>query len=69
MATVPEKKTGPMFLDKARVKAIVDRAFAEMGFVPDPNALPHRARKMMRAQCVRPEENLFSRGVIEMREE
>lgn len=69
MATVPEKDARPKFLDKAELRAALDEAYARMGFVPDPNATAERARELMKADGVRPEENLFSRGIIAMREE
>ena len=69
MATIPEKQAGPRFLDKAEVKAIFDRAFADMGFVPDPTATAERSQGRMHAPGIKPEENVFSRGIIAMREE
>jgi hypothetical protein len=52
--------------DKARLKRSVARAFEEMG-IQSPPVPPEKLREMM-AECgVRPEDNLFSRGIKEMR--
>ena len=69
MATMPEKDVKSGTLDLETVRAIIERRNARMGFVPIPNPSIQRIRELMWADGVRPEENLFSRGIIEMREE
>jgi hypothetical protein len=54
--------------DKGALKAAAAKAFAEMGVAGKP-VPPEELRRMM-AECgIRPEDNLFSRGIAEMREE
>lgn len=40
---------------------------AQMGFVPDPEATPEKARDLMRAGGIRAEDSLFSRDIIRAR--
>ena len=54
--------------DKARLKAAVAKAFEEMGIQGEP-VPPEKLREMMAACGINPEDNLFSRGIMEMREE
>ncbi len=62
-----------LFIDKAEVRRIVAEQNAKTGCVPDPTATPQKARAMgercLRAAGLRPEDNVFSRGIIEAREE
>lgn len=67
MATIPRKKIVP--LDKAMIRRVFAEANARMGFVPDPTATGRKTREKMLALGIHPEECLFSRGIIEMREE
>jgi hypothetical protein len=54
--------------DKARLKQSMARAFEEMGIRGEP-VPPEKLREMI-AECgIRPEDNSFSKGIIEMREE
>lgn len=69
MATSKVKRTSPLFVDKKKIQEIVARTNAEMGFVPDPAATPAKARQMMLNRGIRPEDNLFSRGIIAARDE
>jgi hypothetical protein len=55
-------------LEKQDQKAAMLKAFAQMGTIPAPVA-PEQLRQMMAACGVRPEDNLFSRSIQEMREE
>jgi hypothetical protein len=54
--------------DKARLKQSMAKAFEEMGIRGEP-VPPAKLREMM-AECgIKPEDNSFSKGIIEMREE
>ena len=66
---IAEHKVTPLFLDKDEIRRIVDEQNAKSGFVPDPEATPQKARAMMLAQGVRPEDRIGSLGIIEARDE
>ncbi len=55
-------------LHQAEISAAAAAAFAEMGISGKPVG-PEKLRAMMLADGVNPEDNQFSRGIIEMREE
>jgi hypothetical protein len=69
MIDVAKRNIRGLFLDKEPIRKIVAKQNERMGFVPDPTATPEKAREMMRALGIRPEDNLFSRGIIAAREE
>jgi hypothetical protein len=50
------------------VSAAVAKAFAEMGITGEPIG-PEEVQRRMIAEGIRPEDNIFSRGIMEMREE
>jgi hypothetical protein len=54
--------------DKPRLQALMAKVLTDMGVSGEPVS-PQSLREMMAADGVRPEENLFSRGIQEMREE
>jgi hypothetical protein len=54
--------------NQAAFSAAVAKAFTEMGIVGEPVGV-ERLREMMAACGIKPEENLFSREIIAMREE
>jgi hypothetical protein len=54
--------------DKAKLKRSVNRAFAEMGIHGHPVS-PEKLREIMAESGVKPEDNAFSKGIREMREE
>jgi hypothetical protein len=58
-----------MLVDKKAIQRIVAEQNRRMGFVPDPDATAEKALALMRAQGIRPEDNLGSRGIIAAREE
>ena len=68
-----ETELKSLFVDKEEIRRIIAEQNAKSGFVPDPTATPQRARAMvekcLRAAGLRPEDNVFSRGIIEAREE
>ena len=53
--------------DRESLRQEVARINALMGFVPDPDATPEKARALMRAEGIRAEDNLFSRDIIRAR--
>ena len=56
------------FVDKEQLRPIIDDAFAAMGVRGEPIGAEN-VQEMMAACGVPPEDNLFSRGIIDMREE
>ena len=58
-----------LFADKPEIQRLVAEISAEMGTLDDPSATPQKAREMMLALGIRPEDNEFSRGIIAAREE
>jgi hypothetical protein len=57
------------FIDKTEIRRIVAEQNQRLGFVPDPTATPEKAQEMMLALGIRPEDNIFSRGIIAARDE
>lgn len=53
---------------QAAISAAADKAFKEMGITGEPVGI-EKLREMMAASGIKPEENLFSREIIAMREE
>lgn len=68
MATI-EREVSNAFADKAQVRRLVAEVNEQMGFVPDPAATPQKAREMMLADGIRPEDNTFSAELMRMRYE
>jgi hypothetical protein len=58
----------PLYVDKSELRRVVDRVNEETDFVPDPDATPEKAQRMMLALGIRPQDNLFSGGIIAARE-
>ncbi len=56
------------FVDKEKLRPIVDKVFEAMGIHGEPIGA-EKVQEMIAACGVKPEDNLFSRGIIEMREE
>ncbi len=56
------------FVNKEKLRPIVDSAFAAMGVRGEPIGA-EKVQAMVAACGVRPEDNLLSRGIIDMREE
>ncbi len=69
MAKVAQRDTRSFFVDKKLIQKIVAEQNERMGFIPDPTATPQKAREMMLALGIRPEDNLGSSGIIAAREE
>jgi hypothetical protein len=56
------------FVNKEELRPIVDNAFAAMGVRGEPIGA-EKVQEMIAACGVRPEDNILSRGIIDMREE
>ena len=56
------------FVDKEKLRPIIAQVFAEMGIHVKPIGA-EKLQEMIAACGVKPEENAFSQGIIEMREE
>lgn len=69
MAETVESPVGVRFLDMEPILKIIDEQNRLMGFVPDRTATPQKARQLMLDQGIRPEDNLFSSGIIAARNE
>ncbi|MBI1930632.1 hypothetical protein HYR99_41100 [Candidatus Poribacteria bacterium] len=67
---VPQGSLSPTitFVDKEKLRPIVDKVFEAMGIHGEPIGA-EELQKMVAACGVKPEDNIFSRGIIEMREE
>ena len=61
------------FIDKRRIQQVVAQQNEQMGFVSDPTATPEQAQeaveRSLRENGLRPEDNIFSCGIIAAREE
>ncbi len=57
------------FADKAAIQKIVAEQNERMGFIPNPEATPEKVQEMMLALGIRPEDNIFSCGIIAGRAE
>jgi hypothetical protein len=69
MTEVVKKDIRAFFIDKRQIQKIVAEQNERMGFVPDPTATPQKAREMMLALGIRPEDNLGSSDIIAARDE
>jgi len=58
-----------MFANKDEIRQLVAEVNERMGFVPDPTATPQKAREMMLADGIRPEDNAFTAELMRMRYE
>lgn len=58
----------PLLSDKAEIIRILEEQDKKWGFVFDPTATPQKARDLMLAQGIRPEDNEFSSEIKRMRE-
>jgi hypothetical protein len=69
MAIAPTPDVRSLFADKKTIQRLVAEQNNEIGFVKDPTATAQKAREMMLALGVRPEDNEFSRAIIAARDE
>ena len=66
--TTSDQLQAVQFVDKQQLQPLVAKAFAEMGIQGEPVGA-EKVQEMIAACGVKPEDNVFSRGIIEMREE
>jgi hypothetical protein len=66
--TVPAGSRVVQFVDKAKLRPVVTKSFQEMNIRGKPIGA-ESVQAMIAACGVRPEDNAFSRGIVEMREE
>lgn len=64
-----ERDVKSMLADKKQLQALMAQQNARMGVTADPAATAEKAQALSQAFGVGPEENLLSRGIIEMRDE
>lgn len=69
MTETVKKNIREFFIDKKKIQKIVAEQNRVIGFVPDPAATPQKAREMMLALGIRPEDNLGSSDIIAARDE
>ena len=68
MTIIANPELEALIADKAALRRMLDEQDARTGFVPDPEATPQRARELMLADGVCPEDNEFSREIVQSRE-
>ena len=56
-------------IDKKPLQKIVAEIYAKEGIVHDPTMTPEKVQEMMLALGIRPEDNIFSCGIIAARDE
>lgn len=65
--TAPERSRVMQFVDKAQLRPVLTKSFGEMNIRGEPVGAEN-VQAMIAACGVRPEDNAFSRGIVEMRE-
>jgi hypothetical protein len=66
MAVLERAGTAGLLADREALREIVDRVYEELGILHDPMATAEQSRALIRAEGVRPEDNSFSREIIQM---
>lgn len=73
MSEIGVRDVKSFFIDKQRIQQIVAQRNEQMGFISDPTATPEQAQeaveRSLRESGLRPEDNIFSCGIIAAREE
>lgn len=69
MAITRKSSVDELFADKAEIQRLIAEQSEIMGIPDDLTATPQKARAMMLALGIRPEDNEFSRSIIVAREE
>src|SRR6266545_3817965 len=64
----PNQLRAAQFVDKQKLQPLVAKAFAKMGIQGEPIGA-EKVQELIAACGVKPEDNVFSRGIIQMREE
>ena len=67
MAVARKPVANELFADKTEIQRLVAEQSKVMGIPDDPTATPQKARAMMLALGIRPEDNEFSRGLLAAR--
>jgi hypothetical protein len=67
-ATNEAVRVKPRVADKAVLRQILEEQDRRTGYVPDPTATPQKARALMMASGIVPEDNAFSCEIRRMRE-
>jgi hypothetical protein len=67
-STMPERSRVVQLADKATLRSVVTKSFEEMNIRGEPIGA-ESVQAMIAASGVRAEDNAFSRGIVEMREE
>ncbi|MBC7527821.1 MAG: hypothetical protein H7308_09745 [Chthonomonadaceae bacterium] len=58
-----------LFADKRVLRRIIEEQSTKMGLEYDPTITPADSRRMILEDGVKPEDNLFSCGIVQAREE
>jgi len=70
---IAEHEVTALFLNKDEIRRIVDEQNVKSGFVPDPEATTQKTQALveacLRRAGLRPEDNIFSQGIIDARDE
>ncbi len=70
---IAENEVASLVADKAEMRRVVDEQYRIMGVRYDPTATAELAQQLvgdcLRAHGIKPEDNIFSRGIIAAREE
>ena len=69
MAIAKKTAIEELFLDKAKIRRYLNENGISTHLWDDPAATAQKARELMLASGIRPEDNEFSRAIIEAREE
>jgi hypothetical protein len=69
MANEQTSKEDARLVEKEKLRAILHSLYAEMGFEYDPEATAQQSREFALEDGVRPEDKLFSCGIIAARDE
>ena len=73
MTETMTREAASFFLDKTRIRQVVADQNQKMGFAADPTVTPEEAQEAveqsLRENGLRPEDNIFSCGIIAAREE
>jgi len=66
---IAERDLASLLADKDEIRRLMAEQNRLMGVAPDLTATAEKAQAMSLALGIRPEENLLSRGIAEMRDE
>jgi hypothetical protein len=69
VAIVPKPDLRSLTVDKEVLRRIVAEQDRLLGYLPDPTATAEKAIEKMRAEGIRPEDNIGSRAILRIRGE